>query len=42
MTALSITRRGTLALLLSAAAFPAAAQNRPVVATDNYPLAYFV
>lgn len=41
MTALSITKRGALGLLLSAAAFPLAAQDRPVVATDNYPLAYF-
>ncbi len=41
MTALSITRRGTLAFLLSAAAFPVAAQDRPVIATDSYPLAYF-
>ncbi|MDF1727819.1 MAG: zinc ABC transporter substrate-binding protein, partial [Sulfitobacter sp.] len=41
MTSLAITRRGALAFLLSAAAFPLAAQDRPVVATDNYPLAYF-
>lgn len=41
MTPFWVNRRGTLALMLSAAAFPLAAQDRPVVATDNYPLAYF-
>jgi zinc transport system substrate-binding protein len=41
MTVFKVKRRQMLAMLLSAAAFPLAAQDRPVVATDNYPLAYF-
>ena len=35
------TRRTALILLSSTAALPLAAQDRPVVAADNYPLAYF-
>ncbi|MCB5200224.1 metal ABC transporter substrate-binding protein [Loktanella sp. TSTF-M6] len=38
---MNLTRRAVLALIMSTVALPVAAQDRPVVATDNYPLAYF-
>lgn len=37
----TLCRRSILGMFLSVAAMPLAAQDRPVVATDNYPLAYF-
>lgn len=37
----NLHRRAVLGALMSFAALPLAAQNRAVVATDNYPLAYF-
>ncbi|WP_373409265.1 metal ABC transporter substrate-binding protein [Yoonia sp.] len=37
----TFSRRATLGLMLSTVAMPVLAQERPVVATANYPLAYF-
>jgi len=41
MKRINLLRGVFLGALMSVAALPLAAQDRPVVATDNYPLAYF-